>query len=312
MRQLSQSVALALPACEERDWTNAALLEARRRQRDVEVRIGVGPFLRGVPIRVIGYAACAAEALRSDVAAVARRPDRIVIFSSAPKLTRSLEYSDGSFLLLAALAGSLRLAGVDIPILIDLADPSQEVPTTLAVQLPLKLTDWLGRAAAHSGNEIDPRWYAVEHAAASMFGDLLPTECRESPLRITLGGACEAKFWAARSRVRLAALDRGLPVAPALGIILRTCRVPWYAPISQEPLLPTTDLSPALAALESAANPERGGNHGLLREARAAKRLRSHPGTEALCRSLADVRSALNLVLASGFELGPRLRSIYS
>ncbi len=306
MRALTASVALALPDESERGETARAVEEARRERREVEVRIGVGPLERGVPARVLGHAACLAEALRVDVVTVARRPDRIVIFSSAPKAGNT----DTSIAIqsLCALAGALRLAGVDVPIVLDLADATGEIPKDLKIRFSASLTTWLQRAAERSGNRADPRTYAIEHAAPSMFADL--AEAKQVPLRITLGSAPEARFWAARMRVREAAIASGLAVAPAVGVIMKGLRVPWYSPTPIEPALLGIALDPAraVADLDACGNPSvPHGNYGLKREARATQRFVDHAGLGAFIDGVADVRGAYESLRAAGFGIGQRL-----
>ena len=127
MRVLSESVGLAWPRCEaDLSMTADAVQEARQGIRDVEVRVGVGPVSAGLSARVLGYAACVAEALRLDVVAVCRPATRIVLFSSAPKAGR-YELSS-AVRSLVALGGALRICGVDVPIELDLAEPVAEVP----------------------------------------------------------------------------------------------------------------------------------------------------------------------------------------
>lgn len=207
MRGLSESVALARPELCRQDLaaTEVAIDEARRGKRQVEVRIGVGPIHGEIPLRVLGHAVCIAEALRTDLPAVVRNADRIHIFSSAPK-TGNTDTATAlrSF---AALAGALRLAGVCTRITLDLASPDREVPATLAMNLLPSNVRWFENAAENSGNGTDPIWYAREHAAQSMFGDL--EESKDSPLRITVGSAPEANFWNARMHIRAAAIAQG-------------------------------------------------------------------------------------------------------
>jgi hypothetical protein len=139
-----------------------------------------------------------------------------------------------------------------------------------------------------------------------MFGDLAAED--DPPLRITLGSAPEAKFWAVRRQVRAAALLHGLRVAPALGLILKALKIPWYHQICGEPpLAAMKSPSAAIAALDRAANPQCGGNHGLTREARALRRIANLRGVSELVDAMANARAAEQFVRQSGFVIAPRL-----
>jgi hypothetical protein len=229
----------------------------------------------------------------------------VTLFSSASKVGGT----DGqaSFLALATLAGALVLAGVETPITMEFADDRDEVWPDLVPPLPPSLHAWLQRASLHSGNGADPVKYAVEHAAASMFGDI--EELQDPPLRITIGSTPEARFWAVRRRVRQLALQRGCPVVPAIGLILKALRVPWYYPLSCEPQLIGLLTSPdaALMAIDNAANPLRGGNVALSREARATRRLAARPGALELAAMAQNPRLAARFIRAREFLLGERL-----
>ena len=305
MRALSEAVALALPGTEELSVTHDAWRQVRAGRRDLEVRIGVGPIRGDIPLRVLGHAAVVADSIRMELSAIAGDPDRIVIFSSAPKTGTS----DVALALrsLAALAGALRIAGLTTPIVLDIASATREVSDALAIELPPALIDWLERAALRSGNEAKAFEYAIEHAAPSMFADLTDDD---SVFRITVGSAPEARFWAARMHVRAAAIRQGLQVAPALGVIMRTLLVPWYHPTGAEPLLLQWKTSPAtaVAALETAANPKAlHGNAALKREARAARRFIERAEVAELVDAVSDPEAAFAFVRGRGFTLGPRL-----
>jgi hypothetical protein len=117
---LSDSVALARPLNgPDLTATVTAFEQAKRGERDVEVRIGVGSLTGEIPLRVLGHAACLAEALRSDVFNfLSRPPQRMVLFSSAPKAGN--RDAVGALRALVSLAGALRLKKVDFPIFLDL------------------------------------------------------------------------------------------------------------------------------------------------------------------------------------------------
>ena len=308
MRKLSEAVALAKPIVSAHDlaMTEAAVYQAREGQRELEVRIGVGPMTSDVPLRVLGYAACIAESLRTDVPTIVRRADRICIFSSAPKAGNHDHAK--TVCSLAAIGGALRLSGVATPIVLNIASPAQEVPDWLSINLPESIVQWFERAAGHSGNNADPNWYAREHAAPSMFGDL--GDGTPTPMRLFLGGAPEARFWAARMRIRAAAVSRGDAVAPALGLILRSLSVPWYSPTPTEPPLIEMARSPesAIASLDNAANPTRpNGNSGLKREARATRRYLQRSDVLHFVDAIADTPSSARFIRENGFTVGAGL-----
>jgi hypothetical protein len=300
---------LGLPDETESPELWVAIQQARRRQKRTEVRIGVGPLASDVPLRVIGHGMCVADALRLDLPAIIRPADQIAIFSSAPK-ARNFDLRSATRSLIA-LSGSLRLAGTTCPITIDLASERQEIPESLLIEMPQPLTRWLERAAAHSMNNIPPRLYAIEHASASMFGDLDPST--DPPLRITMGSAPEARFWAARRIVRRAALHDGIHLAPAVGLILRTLEVPWYSPTPSEPDIATALRDPemALEKLDDAANPQKpDGNSGLKREARASRRQmeRRSLAVYSFLKALSDLECAIHYAVEIGVSFGLRLR----
>ena len=307
MKVLSGSVGLAWPR-DPGDFSGTvrAVQQAHRGARKLEVRLGVGPLRRYLPARVLGHAAIVAGMLQSDVIAIASPLWRLWLFSSAPKAGN--HEIESAVRALGALAGALRLAGITSPIVLELADAAQEIPANLEVALPPKLIAWLDRAAALSGNTAPAIWYAREHAALSMFADVGGED--DLVLRITVGSAPEGKFWGVRWRVRAAALAHGLPVTPALALILKALRVPWYNATSAEPELAVVK-SPtaAIAALDRAANPKYGGNFGLVPEARALRRIVNFAGVSELVDAMADAKSAERYVRQSGFVIAPRLDS---
>jgi hypothetical protein len=310
MRGLSASVALARPELCRQDLaaTETAIVEARRGKRQVEVRIGVGPIQGEIPVRVLGHAVCIAEVLRTDLPAVVRNADRIHIFSSAPKTGNT----DTATALrsLAAIAGALRLAGVSTRITLDLASPLREVPAKLTMNLLPSNVRWFENAAENSGNGTDPIWYAREHAAQSMFGDL--EESKDTPLRITVGSAPEANFWDARMHTRAAAIAQGMDVAPALGLILHSLPVPWYSPRVGEPTFLDLQRSTiiAISRLDDSANPCKvNGNGGLRREARATRRLLQQTEVAPLVDAVSSSKAAAQLIRSHQFDIGPRLAS---
>lgn len=267
MKVLPDSVAQALPqAGPDRAAMLLAVEAARRGELDTEVRIGVGPTGGVVPARVLGYARRVADSLPLVEAIIHRAVDRVVIFSSGPKVGQVDAAMNLSAT--AALGGALRIAGVEAPMTLDCADADQEVPDDLEVELPSGLEAWIRAAAARHGG---PPTYAVDHASATMFGDLVHGE--RAPLRVTVGGRTEAKFWAVRKRVRAAALKRSMRLAPAFGLILKAAKVPWYYLNFYEPTLAefATDPMRALEKLNAAANPKVGGNPGLLAEVRSIR-----------------------------------------
>lgn len=304
MRVLSDATALGWPSyAHDLEATVNAVAEARRGIRAVEVRIGIGRLTGVLPARIFGYALCVADVLQSDVPALARHADRIVIFSSAPK-TGCLNFGLAARSLVM-LAAAFRLAGVSHPITIELAATTQEVSSSYRPELPPSLGAWIEARASHHTGAPD---YAFEHAAASMFGDL--TTEKTSPFCITVGGRTEAPFWAVRMRVRALAMRDGLHVVPAAALILKALRVPWYHPVNGEP--PIEDLMYPLetsAKLERMANPGFGGNPGLAREARAMRRLAHHSHLPTFIEGYRAVKSTSELVQNSGFSVGPRLEN---
>jgi hypothetical protein len=140
-----------------------------------------------------------------------------------------------------------------------------------------------------------------------MFGDL--SEDKDVPLRVTIGSAPEARFWAARMHVRAAAMAAGLHVAPALGLIMKSLLVPWYALTTTEPLLLAMKLSAAAAivSLDDAANPGKKGNGALKREARATRRFIQRSDVIRFVEAIADARKAALYVRECGFGIGAHL-----
>ncbi|HRC60707.1 MAG TPA: hypothetical protein PLD53_07050 [Candidatus Propionivibrio aalborgensis] len=257
---------------------------------------------------MLSYAACAAEAIRSDVHAIVGQPHQIVIFSSGPKAGRTDVFS--SLAGIGALAGALRLARVDIPIVLDVASAADELPQGLPLALPEPLATWVfHRAEIHGADLTNPYRYAYEHASPTMFGDLLASQT--SAIRMTVGGATEAPFWAVRMLVRQTALARGYFVAPAAGVILKALKRPWYSATQLEPpLAMMQEPKLAITALDRAANPERGGNVGLCREARALRQFVNNPGLAGFLDAMHSVDTIARFVRASGFVVGPRLAEL--
>jgi hypothetical protein len=283
------------------------LAEARAGRRTVEVRIGVGPLEGSPPARLLGYASILARVLATDVRAlVGDAAVRVKLFSSAAKGSRQAS-GDPSWAL-AALSGALQLLGVGEPIGVDLSDHAREVPAELDIWLTPRLAQWLQVREHHHSGSVEPSFfYAIEHAAPSMFADLL-TAGEYPPFRITLGGNTEGPFWATRMRVREAALAAGLALAPAAGLIVRTLRRPWYQPLRDEPRLDAlTQPDIAAAALEDCANPSRGGNAGLKGEARAVRRLVEDPRLPRFADALSSPERARQFLKRGDIRVGPRL-----
>jgi hypothetical protein len=306
MRGLTEAVAFAGPDYGELRATADAVNEARHGKRAIEIRIGVGPLTGEIPLRVLGHAACIAATLRTDLPAAIKPADRVCIFSSAPKTGNA---NMGAVLQsLAALAGALRLAGVLSPIMLDIACAAQEVPSQISVDLPETLLKWLTEAGGNAGNRADPAWYAIEHSAPSMFADLAGPG--NVPVRVTVGSAPEARFWAARRRVRAAAMMQGLRLSPAIGLIMRSLLRPWYSNTTAEPALSDALASPssAMATLDRAANPQhKGGNSGLKREARATRRMLALSNVNSFIEAVSNARTAAQYIRDSEFGIGARL-----
>ena len=285
---------------------SAHCTESRKGGLSVEVRIGVGPVHGQVPLRVLGYAGCVADVLKKDVRIlVGPAAPRIELFSSAPKAG----YFDrrSALMSLVALAGALRVAGIRNPIGVDLAQGAPEIPIDLDVALPTELGTWVAaRATRNRPGEPPSFLYAFEHASPTMFADL--AESDSPPFRVTVGGAAEAKFWAVRMRVRIAANARGIRLSPAAAIIIKTLRVPWYQPVPDEPPLSAARAPvEAVQALEDAANPARGGNAALKKESRATGRLIERDGVSELIDALGSADAAMHYARDKGLDVGTRL-----
>lgn len=307
MKVFSDSVAVAWPTSpQDIDASVRALASARIGQIPVEVRIGVGALHGEVPLRVLGYAGCVAETLQRDVRTLIEPATPIIaLFSSAPKVGEF--HPDLALKSLVALGGALRLAQVSYPIEIDIAANHPEIPIDLDVELPPDLVEWLTeRALRHRPDESPSFQYAFEHASTSMFGDIV--EMKDTPFRITIGGATEAKFWAVRMNVRTAASARGACLAPVAGIIMRSLRVPWYQPLTYEPPLASARMPEvATAMLTRAANPARDGNPALKREARATARLITHDNLPDLLDAVGSAQAAMRFARDNGISIGTRL-----
>lgn len=189
----------------------------------------MGPLVGGcVPFRVLGHAVRVVQAVHGlqDRGAPI---DRVVIFSSAQK-ARVYGY-DATVPPVAALAGAMLSVDPTLPIECDVATGFSEVP--VHVDLTPEEDERFTAAKLRSRTGADPRTYATEHSAPSMFADLGPID----RYVITIGAETEALFWSVRARVREAARRRLISVSPAIGVILTSCRLPWYAPIEAEPSL---------------------------------------------------------------------------
>ena len=187
-------------------------IERSFRELPVEVQLGVGPAAH-IPARVLGFCACAVDALRIAERMVGR-PVKVRVFSSAQKIAAlsGVLPNPGLFLpAIVALTQGLRLAGYLGPIFADLASGEREVPTELTTfPIPENIRNFLWQASDHNGNGADPLSYAVEHAGPSMYGDLRDPQEPEY-LRITIGGKAEARFWTIRQRVAMLAENKGYP-----------------------------------------------------------------------------------------------------
>lgn len=302
------SSALAYPRYEEDvAICLAGLEEVRAGKRAVEVRIGVGPIAGPIPARVLGYAASVRRVLNDELGLVTGgTPHRLHLFSSAPK-SEELQ-SETPVQALVALGGALRMAGTVEPITIENASSATEVPPGLNIEMKRSLFTWLeARTDAHGSGGPARFRYAVEHAADSMFGDL-PAEPSEVPFRVTVGGTTEGRFFAVRCCVRRAALLAGLQVAPCAAFVLKAVRRPWYQPTAMEPALAAmTSPDLALAAMDAAANPTRGGNPGLKSEARALKRFVTHSLLGTIMEAARSRDTAFQFAEVFNLSIGPRL-----
>jgi hypothetical protein len=253
---------------------------------------------------MLAHAACIAEIMAKDLPRLIAPAKTITIFSSAPKAgVTDLDRAASS---IAALALALQHVGVRVPITIDIASASAEVPISCHVMVGPVLQNWLERASQKSGNGASPLFYAYEHPAGSMFGDI---GTPPSPtIRVTIGALPEAKFWAVRNKVSAAARNLGLAVCPAIILVLKACRIPWYSPTSMEPeFWQMSSPASAIEALDAAANPSRGGNPGLKREARALHRFAIDASLPRLLKSVHLVWQDWRLVQRFGIKLGPNL-----
>jgi hypothetical protein len=70
---MSDSTALALPSETEREALVASLSEVRDKKRAVEATIGVGRFDGDIPLTVLGFAPCAAQAINRTSSLVGLR-----------------------------------------------------------------------------------------------------------------------------------------------------------------------------------------------------------------------------------------------
>lgn len=291
---LSPSIALGIPrSAEDRLETVKAVEDARAGRRAVEVRIGVGALEGEVPARVLAHADCVVEALWNLRQIIGDRPFSVRIFSSAMKLGNK----DVAAIIppLAALAGALQLAGLEAEIRLQAASETTEI--VRSVELSASHFDWVRRRAFRYGTSTEASLrYALEHASPSMFGDITDGDY-EQPLRITVGGAMEARFWAVRMMVRAAERAAGNRVTPALALIMKAVKVPWYSPTFAEPRLhEVLDPDAAIAAINSAANPKKGGNPGLNREARAFSRAVRRAGIQELATSVSSIEGSKRFI----------------
>jgi hypothetical protein len=268
----SPSIAIALP---DRRGQAAVAISLRSNPTDVECRVGVGQVRGDVPLRVLGHAELLVRTLTQDLPESVR-PTRLVIFASGAKLRT--EPSQQDLVGAAALAVCVRLAGLRTPLTLTASSSDTEVHVTLGGdnRVSEDLLAWINRAGSSGASKISPLQYAIEHSAPSMFGDIAST--RDDPVRVTLGGVPEARFWAVRQAVRAICAHENIPLAPAFGVIVKSVRVPWYHVQGGEPLLGEALASSAEAALATetllgVANPARGGNAGLKAESTGTKRL---------------------------------------
>lgn len=301
---ISDSIAIGLPLAGSQDVprTAAAVRQVRANQRDVEVRLGVGPIRGALPARILGHAACVTEAIKSDLKNLLRRPRTVKIFSSAPKAVAC--DVPAAITSTALLAAALKLTGLEAEIQIDLANSELEVPRNLLPQLTADEAAWLQSAADRGRNGANPLDYAREHSAKSMFGDL--DDETDMAMRVTIGAVPEATFWSIRTRVRGVAVAAGLAVTPAVALILKSCKVPWYSTCRMEPLLDVgTTVDEAAKRLEDAANPQHGGNPGLKREARAFSRMARSGSYERLVELSIALSLDIRSVRKMGINIGP-------
>lgn len=265
---------------------------------DIEIRIGVGPLLGPPPVRVIAHAKAIQLALL-EIEKLTKKNFSLRIFSSAPKTL----VDDPESARLATTLLALALESLGIPTAqksLSLALPSREVSGDF--ELSEELQGWLdGRAERYVETARDDLNYGFEHAAPSMFGDLIP----DDTLRITIGGANEARFWAIRCAVRKEMRKFGLFPCPAFAITFPGIKVPWYSPTRYEPRISAFySFEKAVATLLGSANPNGiGGNPGLKREAVLFSSLRDFSLSEFYdLYSLANSK-LLNVLQEKGWRL---------
>lgn len=307
MQTLSPGIAVGFPEKSAGfDHTSAQIAAVRNGDGYVDVRVGVGPLRTALPARVLSYAKILAGTYNSDLRKViGTAPTTMTVFSSAGKGPDGVQMNDVTAI--AAVADAFRRNGVNEPISIELASPNAEVPSRFTNGAPAQLVDWvLVRDVSNNPDRQPSMQYALDHAASTMFGDLLHTDFDR--LVVTLGGATEGRFWAMRSHVRQAALDEGLRVAPAIALINKSIRRPWYTPTDMEPQLSdAVEPERALRQLERAANPKSGGNAGLKPEARAFKGLVGENWLPDFVAQHATASGTLEFLMESDVEMGPRL-----
>lgn len=307
MKCLSRSVALALPfEPSDRERTAQQIGLARLGRSAVEVRIGVGVCDR-IPARVCAYAEAVAAVVPDLKTLVGTTRPSYYVFGSSPK--SAVFDTVSTFLSLAALSAALRRCGIADPIVIELAKPQREVPDSVCPALPLELAQWhQARAREHEDAARSDLDYSHEHAAPSMFGDLADCEC--PGLTVTVGGATEGRFWAHRMAIRNTVRKAGGNLVPAVGLIIRALRIPWYQPTSREPgIEAVADPEFAVRQLAEAANPNSMGNLGLKREANLLPRALKHDGMAHLLPGVRTSEAALEMLRDLRITLGPRLAS---
>jgi len=302
-----ESLALARPFSEQR----IKYLEQSARKLPAEVQLGVGPTAL-IPARVLGFCACAVDAIMFAEQMVGK-PVSVRVFSSAQKIGFLAGTCPDPTLFLPALAvltGGLRTCGFSGPISAELALGAREIPNALtAFPIPDFVNTFLIQACGHNANGADPRSYAVEHAAPSMYSDINDPLDQER-LRITIGANAEARFWPIRQKVAQLAEAEGYAVSPSFGLVMRSLKRPWYSVLPGEPLLtdlPRLGAVDTICALDRCANPAYGGNTGLRRESRNAARHLNNPDALALSDAVASVSNAAKALLRSDISIGTRL-----
>ena len=301
------SLALARPFSEQR----MKYLEKSARKLPVEIQLGVGPAA-DIPARVLGFCSCAVDAIGIAEQMVGR-PVNVRVFSSAHKIGFLSGVCPDPELFLPALAvltGGLRICGFSGLISAELALGAREIPSALtAFSIPEFVNTFLMQASDHNANGADPKSYAVEHAAPSMYGDINDPLAQER-LRITIGANAEARFWPIRQRVIQLAEAEGYAVSPSFGLVMRSLKRPWYSVLPGEPLfrdLPSLGAEGTILALDRCTNPVYGGNTGLRREARNAARHLNKPDAFALADAVSSVGNAAKALLRSDISVGKRL-----